>query len=165
MSGVSRRCDARGARWRAGLLLGSALILGLTSCGNDEQGAAQTPAAQTAVPTDSFGSEPTGDSGDNGKASPPPLREQFQTALKRIVDRTSDPSREQIESALTSAGFAGRQIEVSNDTTPTGLEVDALEVAARVDGKCLVGQLRGGEVSISIMPVLATGKCFVGDQR
>ncbi|MNJ05760.1 hypothetical protein D3C73_1673000 [compost metagenome] len=49
--------------------------------------------------------------------------------------------------------------------TPRGLEVDAMEAAAQTGESCIMGQIRDGGVVVTVLPVLATGKCFVGDAR
>jgi len=64
--------------------------------------------------------------------------------------------------AMTDAGLDKSDVEVSADITPTGLAVDAIEAAAPVEDNCIIGQIREGEVAISVLPVLDSGKCFVG---
>jgi hypothetical protein len=71
-------------------------------------------------------------------------------------------AKAQLADALTGAGIPDAALEVSESRTPTGLEADAIE-AAVVRGKdCVVGQIRDGGVTVAILPVLASGKCFVG---
>jgi hypothetical protein len=53
-------------------------------------------------------------------------------------------------------------LEVSQSRTPTGLEADAIEAAVRQGGDCVIGQVRDGAVAVTVLPVLASGKCFVG---
>jgi len=53
-------------------------------------------------------------------------------------------------------------LQVSASRTPTGLEVDAIEAAALQGADCVIGQIRDGSVVVTVLPVLATGKCFVG---
>lgn len=64
--------------------------------------------------------------------------------------------------ALTGAGIPAGSLQVSAGTTPTGLAVDAIEAAALQGGDCVIGQIRDGAVAVTVLPVLATGKCFVG---
>ena len=75
------------------------------------------------------------------------------------------PDREALRAALIAAGIPADTLEVSVSKTPTGLEVDAIEAAARTGGDCVIGQIRGGSVAVAVLPVLAGGKCFVGDSR
>ncbi|BAS17718.1 hypothetical protein AHiyo8_60210 [Arthrobacter sp. Hiyo8] len=75
------------------------------------------------------------------------------------------PAQDALRSQLVSAGIADSAVEVSASKTPTGLDVDAIEAAARLDKDCVMGEIRDGQVSVSVLPVLASGKCFVGDSR
>lgn len=70
-----------------------------------------------------------------------------------------------MRAAYRKAGLPAAAIEVSVDITPTGLPVDAIEAAAPVGRSCVVGQVRDGAVTIVTLPVLASGRCFVGDSR
>ncbi len=49
-----------------------------------------------------------------------------------------------MKAATIEAGAAEDTLEVSRDTTPTGLAVHAIEAASVVEGKCVVGQIRDG---------------------
>lgn len=65
---------------------------------------------------------------------------------------------------LTAAGVPSSALEVSASQTPTGLDVDAIEAAVLQDKDCVIGQVREGKVTVVILPVLSTGKCFAGTQ-
>ncbi|MDN4611355.1 DUF6993 domain-containing protein [Arthrobacter burdickii] len=78
---------------------------------------------------------------------------------------SSDQVRGAIEQGFADAGSAPEEVEVSIDRTPTGLDVDAIQGAGRTDGTCIVGEVREGAVSVAVLPALASGRCFVGDQR
>ncbi|MGO4147547.1 hypothetical protein AB4Y77_20910 [Paenarthrobacter sp. YAF11_1] len=88
-----------------------------------------------------------------------------ETTLKNLVAGNPKPDQEALRSALVSAGIPKANVEVSVSRTPTGLDVDALEAAALTGESCVMGQIRDGGVLVTILPVLATGKCFVGDAR
>ena len=47
----------------------------------------------------------------------------------------------------------------------TGLDVDAIQGAGLIDGTCVFGEVRDGSVTVTVLPVLGSGLCFVGDQR
>jgi starvation-inducible outer membrane lipoprotein len=85
--------------------------------------------------------------------------------LKKLVGDNPKPDREAVRSALVSAGIPKANVEVSVSRTPTGLDVDAMEAAALTGESCVMGQIRDGGVVVTVLPVLATGKCFVGDAR
>ncbi|MEC3853546.1 DUF6993 domain-containing protein [Paenarthrobacter ureafaciens] len=130
-----------------------------------------TPPAQTTQTA----SEPTGSepAAITGTASPGPTlapevsaaTKTVEATLKKIVATTSTPEREAVRSALVAAGIPASNVEVSVSRTPTGLDVDAMEAAALAGGSCVVGQIRDGGVVMTVLPVLASGKCFVGDVR
>ena len=63
---------------------------------------------------------------------------------------------------LTAAGIAPAALQVSQSRTPTGLEADAIEAAVLQGKDCVIGQVREGSVTVTVLPVLASGKCFVG---
>ncbi|MET4619924.1 hypothetical protein ABIE18_001364 [Arthrobacter sp. 2762] len=88
-----------------------------------------------------------------------------EAALKKIVAANPKPDSESVRAALVSAGIPKANVEVSVSRTPTGLDVDALEAAALAGDSCVMGQIRDGGVVMSVLPVLATGKCFVGSVR
>lgn len=83
-------------------------------------------------------------------------------ALRGVVASNPKPGQEQLTAALTGAGIPAGSLQVSASHTPTGLEVDAIEAAALQGTDCVIGQIRGGSVVVTVLPVLATGKCFVG---
>lgn len=92
-------------------------------------------------------------------------RTAVETTLKKVVAANPKPDRESVRAALVAAGIPESTVEVSVSRTPTGLDVDALEAATLAGGSCVMGQIRDGGVVTSVLPVLATGKCFVGDAR
>jgi hypothetical protein len=83
-------------------------------------------------------------------------------ALGAVASGTSKPGTEQIRQALTAAGLPAATLEVSASRTPTGLDVDSIEAASAQGKECVVGQIRDGKVTVTVLPVLASGKCFVG---
>ncbi|MBT2552355.1 hypothetical protein J7I89_04820 [Arthrobacter sp. ISL-5] len=83
-------------------------------------------------------------------------------ALGSLTAGNPKPGTEQITAALTAAGVPARTLEVSAGRTPTGLDVDSIEAAAVRGKDCVVGQIRDGKVTVTVLPVLSNGKCFVG---
>ena len=105
-------------------------------------------------------SSPTGTGTGTGLADPT-AEARLETALRRAYEGAK-PGAEQLREALTAAGFATGDVEVTAGRTPTGLEADAVEVGVREGGRCLVAQVRDGGVRIVALPVLANGFCLVG---
>lgn len=86
-------------------------------------------------------------------------------ALNSLAAETSKPDAEALRAAFESAGVDADSVEVSIDTTPTGLEVDAMTAAVPVGETCVFGHVRDGTATATQLPALSDGRCFVGDQR
>lgn len=144
---------APGTRWAgASDPVASVPAPGAPEAGNP---VASAPALSGIAPSATAASEPT-----SGQASAT-ARETLEDALRRALD-DGRPSTEQIRGALVAAGFSGADVQVTAGRTPTGLEADAVEVGVNQGGGCLVAQVRGGAVSVTVLPVLADGRCLVG---
>lgn len=122
---------------------------------------AVTPSAAPAV-TPGAGNPSASASLGTGTAA---LKQTMESALKSIAAASPKPAQDAVRAQLVSAGIPGSAVEVSASKTPTGLDVDAIAAAARLDKDCVMGEIRDGQVSVSVLPVLASGKCFVGDSR
>ena len=144
------------ARGGAVLLLGLALAGGLSSCSPAEPG---TPAQPDTAVTDADGTSPAPDSG----AAAAGQVQALQASLESLAGTDPSPDRNGITEAFAGAGFAASEVEVSADRTPTGLDVDSIQGAAVQDGECIFGEVRDGQVTVSVLPVLAGGRCFIGD--
>ena len=93
------------------------------------------------------------------------LASRIADALDSLAAQTPEPGAEELRAAFVSAGAEAGAVEVSIDTTPTGLEVDAMTGAVPIGESCVFGHIRDGAVTVTQLPVLADGLCFVGDQR
>ncbi|WP_394253369.1 DUF6993 domain-containing protein [Arthrobacter pityocampae] len=78
---------------------------------------------------------------------------------------TRDRVRAAIEQGFANEGAVPASVEVSVDSTPTGLDVDSIQGAGRLEQTCVVGEVREGTATVVVLPALASGLCFVGDQR
>ncbi|MGR0160100.1 DUF6993 domain-containing protein [Paenarthrobacter nitroguajacolicus] len=152
-----RAADASKVRV-AGFSLLIAVALTMTAC---TPGPASSAVQPTATPPPSASPEPTS-TVDPAVAATTSVVE---STLKTLVAGNSKPDRETLRAALVSAGIPTANVEVSVSRTPTGLDVDAMEAAALTGESCVMGQIRDGGVVVTVLPVLATGKCFVGDSR
>ncbi|GAA5230110.1 hypothetical protein GCM10025779_09230 [Arthrobacter cryoconiti] len=93
------------------------------------------------------------------------LAAKVQTSLDNLGRTAKAPTRDQMKAAMLEAGAAQQTLELSIDKTPTGLAVDAIEAASVIANQCIIGQVRSGVASVVVLPVLASGRCFVGDQH
>ena len=89
------------------------------------------------------------------------MKQTVTDALGRLAAGTPKPATAQVTDSLVGAGIAPAALEVSASRTPTGLEADAIEAAVLQGADCVVGQVRDGTVTVTVLPVLASGKCFV----
>ncbi len=90
------------------------------------------------------------------------MKQTVTDALTRLAAGTPKPATAQVTEALTGAGVAPAALEVSASRTPTGLQADAIESAVLQGSDCVLGHIRDGSVTVTVLPVLASGKCFVG---
>ncbi|WP_311380649.1 DUF6993 domain-containing protein [Arthrobacter sp. ISL-69] len=155
------------------LIAASVLVAGLAGCTGADSvpSAPSSQAAAAAVETPS--AQPSSSAADGSASSPAAdqpeldaatarLSETVGNALRGVVASNPKPGQEQLTAALTGAGIPAGSLQVSASRTPTGLEVDAIEAAALQGEACVIGQIRDGSVVVTVLPVLATGKCFVG---
>lgn len=125
-----------------------------------DQTGAGTPGTQDAGPlADTSGAASNGAA---EAAATETVRQTVTDALGRLAAGTRKPATAQVSDALTGAGIAPGVLEVSQSRTPTGLEADAIEAAVLQGRDCVIGQVRDGAVAVTVLPVLASGKCFVG---
>ncbi|MCU1632006.1 MAG: hypothetical protein JWM61_658 [Micrococcaceae bacterium] len=139
--------------------------------------APQESGADVATPSVSSPPSPSSDPGLT--AAPPlpsssdrdaaPVAASVRSALQGLADSGGTVTREDvgaaIEQGFADAGAVPELVEVSIDRTPTGLDVDAIQGAGLVAGRCVFGEVREGVISAVVLPALASGGCFVGDQR
>ncbi|MFK0001080.1 DUF6993 domain-containing protein [Paenarthrobacter sp. NPDC090520] len=169
-STVNRQSDT--SKRLGGVLLSSLVVAAaLTSCAPAQPSStiaqqtinpAQPATAQAVSPTVPPASTAAGTTADPAVTA---TAQTVETTLKNLVSTTPKPSQEAVRAALVAAGIPKNNIEVSAGRTPTGLDVDAMEAAALAGSSCVMGQIRDGAVVVTVLPVLATGKCFIGDAR
>lgn len=155
------------------LLVATALVAGCTSVGSIQASppslapAPVQPAAPRAMAHPAPVVVPDGQPGSRANLIPVPQEaaetaSRVRSALEALAGQSRKPSTGQVVEALAAAGFTGPGVEVTATRTPTGLEADAVESAVLQDDDCIIGHVREGVVSVTVLPVLATGRCFVG---
>lgn len=177
----SRQGSAAGAVLACGVLF--VLLAGCGAGGSANQPAAgntngspaapESPAAPQGQAAAVSGTSPqaTGSTGDPLGATPAgasaatatdTVKRTVTDTLSTLAAGTPKPATAQVTDALTGAGIAPAALQVSQSRTPTGLEADAIEAAVLQGSDCVIGQVREGAVTVTVLPVLASGKCFVG---
>lgn len=154
--------------------LAAGIAVAVSACGSEAGGSQplaseRAPAAQSSGPgNSSVPSDPPAQSDPTAtpdSSAADALTSTIEDSLNSLVAQTPTPASEALEAAFQSAGADAGSVEVSVDTTPTGLEVDAMTAAVPVGDICIFGHVRNGIATVTQLPVLADGQCFVGDQR
>ncbi|WP_420713938.1 DUF6993 domain-containing protein [Arthrobacter sp. H14-L1] len=86
-------------------------------------------------------------------------------ALTKLSEVSPQPESGQVQAALTGVGILPAMTEVSASRTPTGLKADGVEAGVLSGTQCVMAKIRDGQVSVAVLPVLPSGKCFVGSAR
>lgn len=155
------------------LIMAAALMLGGCSLlPNDGPVVEEAPIASPAAPVESATPAdpasvmpPTPEETAPALSAAEGLAANLKESLGALAQTTKAPNRSQMLAAMLKAGAIQEKVEVSIDVTPTGLAVDAIEAATAVANECVVGQVRDGNVAVTILPTLASGRCFVGDVK
>ncbi len=138
------------------------IILGLSGCGAAAGSPTQVLQVAPAAPT---ASSPALAAQKTPSEAPSNVLTAVTEALNSAAAQTPKPNADALRAAFGTAGVDPAAVEVSIDTTPTGLEVDAMTAAAPVGDSCIFGHVRDGVATVTQLPVLADGRCFIGDQR
>ncbi len=67
--------------------------------------------------------------------------------------------------ALAAAGYSKELMEVTPDRTSINAQVDNYQFSVRLNGTCLIGQYGVAGYASYAGPVLADGRCLVGETR
>ena len=133
----------------------ASLMLGLSGCAG--------PAAEGQLPAPAESS--IGETPADPVLAWIPEADAVQTQLAALAAQAPSPSRNAVREAYAAAGFNPDAVEVSQDITPTGLAVDSIVAGAPVAGQCIVGEVRGGSATVTVVPALSSGQCLIGDDR
>ncbi|MET4004809.1 MULTISPECIES: DUF6993 domain-containing protein [Arthrobacter] len=149
------------------LLVASMALSGCSLLPGEAPATDAAPAATSKAPVKDGANTPESKAPEEKQAEKVSAAEEMSGKLKAtlttLASTTKAPNREQMMAAMLEAGAVKEKVEVSIDITPTGLAVDAIESATLVGKECVIGQVRGGNVAVTTLPVLASGRCFVGD--
>lgn len=74
-----------------------------------------------------------------------------------------DVTADAVRQALLKAGWSADDVEVSQNRTPTGLDVDKIEAGVRTQDGCVIAEVRPDHaVTVSTGAALSTGRCLAG---
>ncbi|WP_323958580.1 DUF6993 domain-containing protein [Arthrobacter sp. JZ12] len=144
------------------LATGLGILLGGCSAAATES----EPAAESTSPGGS--SSPADKSTASPTVEPASETDQFVTrfedSLTALASRMPKPDSRSLRDAFVAAGADESAVEISADVTPTGLDVDAMTGAVAVGNTCVYGHVRDGITTVTELPALSNGGCFVGNQ-
>jgi len=66
---------------------------------------------------------------------------------------------------LVAAGFVKKDMEITPDKTSIGLQAWNIEFSVKMKGTCLIGQAGNVSFHSFAAPLLASGKCLIGQTR
>ncbi len=118
-----------------------------------------TPSATSSQPAAVPTYDPTGTAQDN--------LAYFDKVGHALLDNnpTANSQGETIVDWFVSHGFDKANMEVTPDKTSIGLAAWNIEFSVRFGDSCLLGQAGNVGFQSSVVPVLATGKCLIGQTR
>lgn len=164
MTTPQQRIGRSTAAWAVVLLACSSLLAGC-STESSVNTAPTAPSAPSPDATVGGPDTPTSSSEEAEVSDVNALVRELKLTLESTAQTNGITTSAQLSSAFEAAGIDPAVIESSRDSTPTGLDVDALEAAASVQGTCVVAQIRENDVTVTTLPVLKSGLCFIGDER
>jgi hypothetical protein len=158
------------ARAGVGTLVAATTVLGLTACTG---AAAPTSAPTTASPTVTATSTPSPTPTHAPVALVPDGTARQNLPIFRKVVRHVWKSDDRVHGrayvdALVEAGFAKKDMQVTEDLSTVGNPAETLLFSVRwSDGECLVGQVgpETGKPVTKVLPQLGDGKCLLGKTR
>lgn len=167
----TRHGEARGALGRAmrrgaiAAIVPVALVGMLTACTSDPEpteapatSAAPTSAAPTTAPTPAAGQlNPDGSAADN--------KTFFDSVNQSLIAANPAAGGVDFTSNLRTNGFDIAAMQVTPDITTVGVAADSIQFSVHWKDECLIGQYGQGSYTSTVMPVLGTGGCLIGQTR
>lgn len=148
------------------IIVAGAVVVGLASCTLAPQ--TEAPTAPTAAPTSNpepqKTEEPEPDIGLVEDGTAEENLPYFDSVVAELTEE-GNPGGRAITEGLTAAGFDKAAMELTQDRTPLGNRVDALQFSVHMGATCLIGQLDGQGYTGVAAPVLKNGGCLIGKTR
>jgi hypothetical protein len=152
------------SRSAASIALGIVLIVALAGCVQKPPTVISSPAAvPTASPSASAAGVPTYNA--NGTASD--NLAYFDKVGHSLLDNnpTANAQGMTIVNWFVAHGFNKQNMEVTPDKTSIGLAAWNIDFSVRFGKTCLLGQAGNVGFQSTVLPILATGKCLIGQTR
>lgn len=146
---------------RLAIAVGSMVLV--SGCGDATTGLSAPPVSD--VGPESLPSTPGAPPEGSQSEATAGFKETLSRNLNSLAAEFPQPESEQVLRVFVSSGADEESVEVSIDVTPTGLEVDAVTGATPIEGACVFGHVANGAATVTELPLLSDGTCFIGDQR
>jgi hypothetical protein len=82
-----------------------------------------------------------------------------------LLDHDESANGETIVNWFVAHGFNKKAMEITPDKTSIGLQAWNIEFSVDMNGTCLIGQAGNVKFQSTAQPLLATGKCLIGQTR
>ncbi len=139
-------------------LLIAALALALAGC-------AEQPTVPMPLPTASASPSASAPAVPDDSAAGQKQRFDDTNAATLAAANGANPGGRAFIDGLVAAGFDKAAMQVTADKTAISLDADNVQFSVLVEGECLVGQYGNVGYQSTVLPVLSTGACLVGNTR
>jgi hypothetical protein len=149
---------------RAAVVLSVAVVLSAALAGCTATAPSGKPST---VPTRAPGSTSTAAPAYNPTGTAKQNLAYFQVVGHALLDNnpSANTHGKTIVNWFVSHGFDKANMQVTPDKTTIGLAAWNIEFSVKINGGCLIGQAGNVGFQSFAAPVLATGKCLIGDTR
>ena len=100
---------------------------------------------------------PNGDAEDN--------KAYFDSIASVVSAENRTPRGRKFVDALVAGGFDKEAMEVTFDKTAIDLFADNVQFSVLIDGSCIIGQDGNVGYQSTVLPMLTTGTCLIGETR
>lgn len=150
-----------GKKWRMGLVL-AALVVSASACTGPSEPSSQLTAPSSTPTPDIAPLPPSGTATDLPLAASEADKEKLMQALTALLSFNQKPSTNDIRQYLIGEGVKTENLQITKTKTPTGLDVDAIEIGWASGDKCIMGYIHETQASVSVLPILPDDTCFIG---
>jgi hypothetical protein len=121
------------------------------------------PDAPSATPTSTNTPAPVATFNPDGSAAA--NLAYFNKVGHALLDSHESSDGETIVNWFVAHGFNKKAMEITPDKTSIGLQAWNIEFSVNMNGTCLIGQAGNVKFQSTAQPLLATGKCLIGQTR
>ena len=145
------------------VVVAAVLGLGLVACTQTPDpapgpvGPAPAPSASSTAGPNAGQFLPNGDAQDN--------KAYFDAIASVVSAENRTPRGRKFVDALVAGGFDKAAMEVTFDKTAVDLFADNVQFSVLINGSCIIGQDGNVGYQSTVLPMLTTGTCLIGQTR